>query len=160
MLTVSNPNKFDWASIPLDECCEGNALDSYFTLKLFDLCYEKLKEKDMISLYEKILSPVTAVFSEVEHEGLDVCLDKTQEIGKKLRDSNIAHEDSLYSCEGALKTDNFSSNNDLIEVLYTRDTALGLYPPDKTAKGSPSVAAPTLKILLEHLESELKKRHV
>jgi len=159
MLTVSNPNKFDWASIPLGECCQGNALDAYFTLKLFNLCEAKLEERGMLDLFNSLLSPALEVFSEMEFEGLNVSLEKTGEIGKKLRSSNIDQEDSLYGCPGVKKTDNFSSNNDLIEVLYTREDGLGLYPPDKTAKGSPSVSAPTLKILLEHIDKELSKRH-
>jgi DNA polymerase I-like protein with 3'-5' exonuclease and polymerase domains len=160
MLTISNPNTFDWGSIPFDECCKGNALDSYFTLKLFDLCFSKLEERGMVNLFSLILSPALEVFSTVEYEGLNVNLDKTAEIGKKLSDSNIDLEDTLYSCPGSTKIDNFSSNNHLIEVLYTREGGLTLYPPDKTAKGSPSVSAPTLKILLEQIEKELTKRNV
>jgi DNA polymerase I-like protein with 3'-5' exonuclease and polymerase domains len=160
MLTVANPNKFDWASIPFDECCKGNAMDAHFTLKLFDLCEEKLEERRMLELYTLLLSPALSVFSTIEYEGLNVNLDKTAEIGKKLSDSNIDLEDTLYQCPGTTKIDNFSSNNDLIEVLYTREDGLTLYPPDKTAKGSPSVSAPTLKILLEQIEKELSKRNV
>ena len=159
MLTIANPNKFDWASIPLDECCQGNALDAHFTLKLFNLCESKLEERGMLGLFKSLLSPALEVFSEMEFGGLDVSLEKTGEIGKKLRSSNIDREDSLYGSPGVIKTDNLSSNNCLIEVLYTRDGGLGLYPPDNTTKGSPSVSAPTLKILLEHIDKELSKRH-
>jgi hypothetical protein len=40
-----------------------------------------------------------------------------------------------------------SSNNDLIEILYTREEGMGLYPPDRTGKENLSVAAATLKPL-------------
>ena len=70
----------------------------------------------------------------------------------------MEEEDFLYSCKGVTKTDNLSSNNDLIDILYTREEGMGLYPPDKTAKGKPSVSAPTLKLLLDHIEEELKTR--
>jgi len=33
-----------------------------------------------------------------------------------------------------------------------------LYPPDRTPKGAPSVSAPTLKLLLEHIDEELERR--
>ena len=56
------------------------------------------------------------------------------------------------------KNDNLASNKDLIDILYTRETGMGLYPPDKTAKGNPSVSAPTLKLLLEQIEEELQSR--
>ena len=144
--------------MPLSDCCEGNALDSYFTLKLFDLIYEKLGEGSMLKLIEEVVMPSLEVFAEMEYEGMDVDTEVLQKVGKELGTKNMDEEDLLYECKGVQKTDNISSNNDLIEILYTRDGALGLYPPDKTAKGNPSVSAPTLKLLLEHIEEELKKR--
>jgi len=158
MLTVNNPKKYDWKNMPLSDCCEGNALDSYFTLKLFDLIYEKLEEGSMLKLIEQITMPSLEIFAEMEYEGLDVDTEVLQKVGKELGAKNMDEEDLLYECRGVQKTDNVSSNNDLIEILYTRDGALGLFPPDKTAKGNPSVSAPTLKLLLEHIEEELKKR--
>jgi DNA polymerase I-like protein with 3'-5' exonuclease and polymerase domains len=35
MLTVDNPSKVDWKNMELSKCCEGNAMDAYFTRKLF-----------------------------------------------------------------------------------------------------------------------------
>jgi DNA polymerase-1 len=159
MLTVNNPHSFDWANIDFEDCCEGNAKDSYFTLKLFDLFEEKLKELRMHYMYENLLSPAATVFTEIEYNGLHIGEEKLVELGRTLNGVNINKEDSLYSFEGIKNTDNLSSNNDLIDILYTREDAFALYPPDKTAKGSPSVSAPTLKILLEQIESELSKRN-
>ena len=79
-------------------------------------------------------------------------------MGRHLKSKNMDDEDELYSCSGVTTKDNLSSNNDLIEILYTREDGMGLYPPDKTAKGKPSVSAPTLKLLLEHIEEELATR--
>jgi hypothetical protein len=72
--------------------------------------------------------------------------------------ANIQQEDTLYEFDEIQTEDNLSSNNDLIEVLYTRDGGFGMYPPDRTMKGSPSVSAPTLKLLLSQIEEELEKR--
>jgi len=160
MLTINNPSTFDWSQMSLEDCCEGNAMDSYFTLKLFFLCEEKLEERGMLPLFEKILSPALSAFTDIEREGIHVSEEKMKILAKQLRQVNIEKEDGLYDCPGVTKTDNFSSNLDLIDVLYTREDGLGLYPPDKTAKGSPSVSAPTLKILLEQIEQELSKRNV
>ena len=44
MLTIDNPSKFDWANMDLGECMEGNAMDTYFTLKLFDLIVDRLED--------------------------------------------------------------------------------------------------------------------
>lgn len=158
MLTVKNPKKFDWKNILLSDCCEGNAMDSYFTLKLFNLICKKMEGEPMFKLIENIMMPSLEIFSEMEYNGMDINIDVLDSVGKQLRSKNMDEEDDLYTCKGVVKTDNLSSNNDLIEILYTREEGMGLYPPDKTEKGSPSVSAPTLKLLLEHIEEELQTR--
>jgi len=158
MLTIQNPKKFDWKNMPLSDCCEGNAMDSYFTLKLFNLICEKMEGGSMFKLIEEIMMPSLEVFAEMEYNGMDIDTDVLDSVGKQLRSKNMDGEDDIYNCKGVVKTDNLSSNNDLIEILYTREEGMGLYPPDKTEKGSPSVSAPTLKLLLEHIEEELQAR--
>jgi DNA polymerase I-like protein with 3'-5' exonuclease and polymerase domains len=158
MLTIKNPKTFDWANMALSDCCEGNAADSYFTLKLFNLIEEKLTELGMSRLLCKLIMPSLSTFSEMEYEGMRVSEEKLESVGRQLRVANIEEEDNLYSFEQVQTSDNLSSNNDLIEVLYTREGAFEMYPPDRTAKGTPSVSAPTLKLLLEHIEEELKRR--
>ena len=112
MLTVNNPNSFDWENINYEDCCEGNAKDSYFTLKLFHLFEEKLKELKMHYMYENLLSPAAPVFTEMEYEGLHIGSDKLEELGRVLKGVNVNKEDSLYTFEGVKNTDNLSSNND------------------------------------------------
>ena len=144
--------------MPLADCCEGNALDTYFTLKLFNLIYKKIEELGMINILENMVMPSLEMFSDMEYQGVNVDTGVLDEVGKVLSESNMDAEDALYSCPGVLKTDNLSSNNDLIDLLYLREEGLGLYPPDRTPKGSPSVSAPTLKLLLEFIEQELANR--
>jgi DNA polymerase I-like protein with 3'-5' exonuclease and polymerase domains len=158
MLTVNNPKTFDWANMSLSDCLEGNAADSYFTLKIFDLIFDKLKEMRMGPILTELIMPALPMFVEMEHRGMEVSEDQLQVVGKQLRHMNIHEEDLLYSFDEVQSEDNLSSNNDLIEILYTRETAFELYPPDRTAKGTPSVSAPTLKLLLSQIEEELKKR--
>jgi DNA polymerase I-like protein with 3'-5' exonuclease and polymerase domains len=158
MLTIKNPKTFDWANMALSDCCEGNAADSYFTLKLFNLIEAKLTELGMSRLLCKLIMPSLSTFSEMEYEGMRVSEEKLESVGRQLRVANIEEEDNLYSFDQVETSDNLSSNNDLIEVLYTREGAFEMYPPDRTAKGTPSVSAPTLKLLLEHIEEELKRR--
>ena len=144
--------------MPLSDCCEGNAMDSYFTLKLFNLICEKMEGEPMFKLIEEIMMPSLEIFSEIEYNGMDVDPSVLGDVGKNLRSKNMNEEDFLYTCKGINKTDNLSSNGDLIEILYTREGSMEMYPPDKTAKGKPSVSAPTLKLLLEHIEEELNNR--
>jgi len=158
MLTIDNPKKFDWANMALSDCCEGNAMDSYFTLKLFYLVEEKLEALGVLSFVEKVLPPALETFADMEYDGLLVSESKLAALGRNLNELTLNQEDSLYLFDPVLKTDNLSSNNDLIDILYLREGGFEFYPPDKTAKGSPSVSAPTLKILLEQINKELSKR--
>jgi DNA polymerase I-like protein with 3'-5' exonuclease and polymerase domains len=158
MLTVNNPKTFDWAGMSLSDCCEGNAADSYFTLKLFNLIEGKLEELGMGKIISKLIMPSLSTFSEMEYEGMHVSEDKLKEVARQLTSANIEEEDALYGFDEVKTSDNLSSNNDLIDILYTREEGFGLYPPDRTAKGNPSVSAPTLKLLLGQIEEELEKR--
>ena len=158
MLTVINPKKFDWKNITLSDCCEGNAADAYFTLKLFDLIMEKFEDLGLVPFFENVLAPANTIFSEMEYTGLEVCPDTLDSVGAALKVANIETEDSLYAYKEVLPKDNLSSTNNLSEILYTNEEGFGLYPPDRTAKGSPSVSAPTLKLLLQHIEEELQGR--
>jgi len=158
MLTIDNPKNFDWANMPLSDCCEGNAMDSYFTLKLFDLVEGKLEELGVLSFVDKVLSQSLETFAEMEYEGLLVSEGKLAVLTKELKELTLNQEDSLYLFEQVLKHDNLASNNDLIDIFYLREKGFEFYPPDKTAKGAPSVSAPTLKILLEQINDELVKR--
>jgi DNA polymerase I-like protein with 3'-5' exonuclease and polymerase domains len=158
MLGIQNPNKFDWENISLSACANGNYSDAYYTLQIYHILYEKMKELNMVNLFDNIIGPSIKEFAEIEGAGILVSEQKLSEVGKVLRDANIEAEDFLYSCKGVQKTDNLSSNNNLIEILYTRENALELYPPDKTTKGSPSVSAPTLNLLLEYINQELESR--
>lgn len=51
MLTVSNPNNFKWDELSLSECARGNAMDAYFTLKLFHVFMEILDSTGLEKLY-------------------------------------------------------------------------------------------------------------
>ena len=158
MLTINNPKTFDWANMSLVDCCEGNAMDVYFTLKLYNKIQPMLEDLGMTDISDNVLMPSLEVFARMERDGLLVSEKTLKTVGKILSDRNLDNEDNLYRFDFVEKTDNLSSNNDLIEILYTREDGLGLYPPDKTAKGKPSVSAPTLKLLLDIIETELKKR--
>jgi len=158
MLTVNNPNQFDWANISLADCAKGNAMDSYFTLKLYDLIHEKLESEGILPLIESVIEPALTAFTDMEFDGLEVDLGALDGVGRELNIQNINNEDNLYEFPEVNTSRNLSSNNDLIEILYTDTEGFCLYPPDKTPKGKPSVSAPTLKLLLEFVNEELESR--
>lgn len=144
--------------MPLSDCCEGNAADAYFTLKLFDLVSSKLQDIGCLSFVEQILPEALSVFSEMEYEGIRVSESKLKELDRELSNLIVNQEDSLYNFKEVNKTDNLASNNVLAEIFYTREGSFEFYPPDRTGSGNPSVSAPTLKILLEQINYELSKR--
>ena len=158
MLTVNNPRTFDWAGMSLSDCCEGIAADTYFTLKLFNLIEEKIKELGREKVVSQLVMPSLSTFSKMEYEGMEVSESKLKEVGRQLAHANIDEEDELYTFKEVDTSSNLSSNSDLIEILYTNEDGFQLYPPDRTTKGSPSVSAPTLKLLLGQIEEELEKR--
>lgn len=158
MLTITNPKNFDWSAMPLSDCCEGNAADAYFTLKLFDLVSDKLQDNGCLSFVEQVLPDALTLFAEMEYEGLGVSESKLKELDRELSSRIVNQEDALYLFDEVSKTDNLASNNDLTEIFYTREGGFAFYPPDKTSGGKPSVSAPTLKILLEQINFEISKR--
>ena len=158
MLTITNPKTFDWANMALSDCCEGNAMDAHFTLKLFDLVEERLSDIGVLPFVEKILPDALQVFADMEHGGLLVSTEKLARLERDLYELTLNQEDSLYMFNEIKKTDNLASNKNLIDIFYTREDGFEFYPPDKTASGSPSVSAPTLKVLREQISAELIKR--
>lgn len=158
MLTVDSKN-FDFKNITLPVCAEGNAKDAYFTFKLFFTLLEKIKELVLESLLKDLLSSVSKYLGNIEYLGMDVDPDKVTSLRRHLKSKLEDMEDSLYAFPQIKQTDNLKSNDNLKEILYTRETGFGFYPPDKTKSGdNPSVSAPTIELLIEQIEEELEKR--
>jgi len=158
MLTVRDGTKFDWENISLPDCLHGNAMDSHYTLKVFNVLVEKLKEMGVLNFYENVLAPANTVFMEPEYEGLRVSPDKLKSVGKELKDTAMDIHDSLYSYSQITKLTNLASTRDLRAVFYTDEKGFALYPPDCTDKGEPSVSKPTLDILLSQIKQEINSR--
>jgi len=169
MLTVENSTKFDWKTIGLVDCLEGNAIDTYFTFKVFDRLKDELEKRDLILFYEKILSPVSILSDTIEFDGLIISTEELDnldiQITEKLNSINahlhkIVNDDSI----------NFASNKDLTKVLFSLeknnetgeydiiDSGLGLYSPQRTEADAPSTEAETLRIIRDHLMGEILNR--
>lgn len=159
MLTVKNPEKFDWASITLPDCALGNAKDAYFTLKIFYELREKLKELKLDKIMEDLLCEVSLILARIEQQGMRIDKAQLDSLSKILKKKISDQEDFLYSLKQVEKGDNLNSSEDLTKILYTRESGFRLYPPDRTLKtGKPSTSAPTLKLIKELIDSELVKR--
>ena len=65
MLTVSNPQNTDWKNMPLGDLCEGNATDTYFTLKIYDLLMNQMEDTPVMKLVDRVLMKVLSFYQEV-----------------------------------------------------------------------------------------------
>ena len=156
MLGVKNPKKFDWVNQPLQECMDGNALDTYYTLRLFEIFYEKLEEMGALKLYEHLMVPATQYFGFVEHRGLDIDIEAIDELEAEMESETKRIMETISSLPCVKPEDNLKAPTSLQDILYTREGGLELYPPDKTTKkAEPSTSADTIKILLTQINEVL-----
>jgi DNA polymerase I-like protein with 3'-5' exonuclease and polymerase domains len=170
MLTVTNPKSIVWGDMPLAEMAKGNALDSYFTYKSYEVLNDKLSQLEMIKVYESLMAPAITFFTEVELDGLIISEDQLKVLGKQLKDKIIDTEDALYSFSEVKKDMNMGSTQDLIRVFYsliksekdwiedTENYGFHLYPPIFTDKGQPSTSFEALDLLLTQIKDEIARR--
>lgn len=157
MLTVTS-KKFDWENIPLADCLYGNAMDTNFTLKIFHLLEQKLREQGCWDVMEKLLSPVMPTFADMEFGGLDVAPEELDTVGKSLDRQQMLAEDDLLMHSKVFKGANVQSTVDLRRILFTDEDGFSLYPPKRTGKGEPSTDKATLDMLKDFLNEELEER--
>lgn len=158
--------KTDWKNMPLAQMARGNALDAYFTLKIFHKLEKRVNDLKMKNLYEKLMVPAVEFFKDMELDGLLISSPRVEELGGQLRDDILSKEDSLFSFKQVNKTFELTSTDDLVKVLYSADKkhnivegGFNLYPPISSEKtGAPSTSAEALDILLEQLQDEINKR--
>ncbi len=158
--------KTDWKNMPLAQMARGNALDAYFTLKIFHKLEKRVNDLKMKNLYEKLMVPAVEFFKDMELDGLLISAPKVEQLGKELRIDIDSKEDQLFSFKQVNKTYELTSTDDLVKVLYSADKkhnivegGFNLYPPISSEKtGAPSTSAEALDILLEQLQDEINKR--
>jgi DNA polymerase I-like protein with 3'-5' exonuclease and polymerase domains len=157
MLTIEN-KRFDFKSITLPVCAEGNAKDAYFTYKLFFILKEKLQELGLHKVMESLLVDTAKYLGDIEYHGMEVDKEKVKTLRRYLNSKIIEREDGIFSFKEVKPTDNLASNDVMCEILYTRENGFALYPPDMTDGGNPSVSVDTLELLKTQIEEELEKR--
>jgi len=164
MLNIENPNSFDWKGISLSDCCEGNAMDTYFTLKLFLKFESILGETDRWKLYSNLLSPISDTFLDMEYAGQEINPDTVKEIGLQIYLDRMEQEDILREMKEVRNEYNLYSNKDQARVLFLEEDGFGLYPPkftngeDKEGAPTPSTDRECLDLILEQIEEELEGR--
>lgn len=174
MLTVTNANRVNWGEMSLAQMARGNALDSYFTLKCYEVLYEKLDKLNMVRTYEEIMAPASLFLVDMEIDGLNISEQQLKVLQKELRDKIIEAEELLYSYPEVKKDSNMASANDMIRIFFSLDKfvgtegqkdwlinpewGFGLYPPVFTAKKQPSTSYEALDLLLTQIKDEIDRR--
>lgn len=163
-------SKTDWVNIPIHECLEGNAIDAYYTAKVYTKLLEELRLKKLDKLYEKLISPITPVFAEMEMEGLLIDTKELESLDKAISEKIEATRIEMMNDPLIPQDSNLNSDRDVIKILYSLDknkekeweilenVGFGLYPFSRTDKGQPKSDEETLEILRDMVDKEYAKR--
>jgi DNA polymerase I-like protein with 3'-5' exonuclease and polymerase domains len=169
MLTVEGKN-FDWKNIPLIQCADGNAKDTYATAKVYAKLLDEVRQKKLEKLYEKLIAPLTVAFLDMEYEGLLIDEDKLNQLDVELQEKIKLADIALREAAGLEEGTNLNSTNQLVKVIYSfekdekgewiqvEDFGLGLYPFEFTKKGAPSTNEETLTKVKSMVEEEFAAR--
>lgn len=161
MLTQEDGRKVDWANMSLAEMAKGNALDSYNTLKLYEILLVELEKLDLLDHCKTLLSPLAPILADIESQGMLIDTTKLVELKPKLESEVESIKSKLYTFTQVKPEDNVSSTYDLRDIFFTREDGFGLYPPFRTKKtNEPQVDKNTLDTLESLIEEELKRRNV
>jgi DNA polymerase I-like protein with 3'-5' exonuclease and polymerase domains len=170
MLTVEDNKKFDWRNISLADCLKGNAMDTHYTAKIYYKLLEELQTKKLETLYERLISPATMIFRDMEYDGLLIDQKKLQELKADILAKLQTLEGKLKACKGLPPDINFSSSHHLVLTLFSleREAAgewtineqygFGLYPFAKTDKGQPQTNEETMVQLRDMVNEEYRRR--
>lgn len=162
--------KFDWKNIPLGSCLEGNALDAYYTAKIYGKLLEEVQNKNLEKLYEKLISPISSVFAEMEYSGMYIDEVELEKLGKELEALIQSQKDLL------LKSDRIPegmklSGHDLLKILFslekdkddkweqiTPNIGFGLYPLERTKTGQPATSEEVMDKISDMVTEEFIRR--
>ena len=170
MLTVENNTKFDWANIEMMPCLRGNAMDTYYTVKVYAKLIEEIQKKNLENLYLNLISPLSVVFRDIEFEGMLIDTDKLAEIKDQLAQKIQEVESYLMSSPRIPEGTNLASNQQLCQVLFSLrknkdkewevndESGFGLYPFAYTTKDQPATNDETLMKMKELVDKEYVKR--
>ena len=125
------------------EFLEYAGYESYVAFKAQILLEDKLKEQEMLSLYNTIEIPLTRVLFDMEQEGIFIDQEELKRYGESLVDRIAELEQTIYEQAGI--TFNINSPKQLGEILFEK---MGI-PGGKKTKTGYSTAADVLEKLSE-----------
>lgn len=175
MLKVEGKN-FDWKNIDLMQCLQGNALDAFYTLKVYTKLLEEIRKTGLEKLYDKLISPLTTVFRDIEYNGMDIDKNKLESLKKELLDKMETIKTKMVDSKYIPNNYKLSGDN-LIGILFSlvkgvdpntkkkskdwiinEDIGFGLYPVSRTESGQPCTAEEDMTKLKELVDREFLSR--
>lgn len=177
MLTVTD-SKFDWRNIPLKDCLDGNAMDTYFTAKVYCKLLSEVQDKGLEHLYDKVIAPLTTIFRDIELEGVLIDTDRLDELEVELKVKVEEIEEVLIDFPQIRGEPNLGSALDLSRILFSlekrktengtsdwfqiedddEEEGFGLFPFLYTKKGAPSTNEEAISALHGLVVEEHVKR--
>jgi DNA polymerase I-like protein with 3'-5' exonuclease and polymerase domains len=171
MLTVESSTKFDWKNIGLVECMRGNAMDTYFTAKIYEMILEKIKEKGLEKLYEKLIAEALPIFARMELDGFLIDTAKLADLKERISRKIKTLDSAMMESPRIPMDANLNSSRDLISILYSlkknsetkewdvcEDIGFGLYPIEFTDAGQPKTDEEVLIKIKEVVDAEVTRR--
>ena len=122
-----------------------NAFKTYLIYKLYTVTIEKMKELNLISLFNDIEMPLVEVLGEMQYEGMKVDKDELVKFGNKLKGKLDGIKSDIYELSGV--EFNINSPKQLGEVLFEK---LNLPVYKKTKNGYSTDVEVLEKLKNEH----------
>ena len=115
--TLKGLDKY-FKEISLVDCLYGNAMDAYFTNKIFHKLKGLLEEKGQLSpLYDKLIQPVAEIFAEIEYNGMEIEEENLVELEAQLKRKLFDMEDEIYAFKEVPGDCNINSSEDIVDIL-------------------------------------------
>lgn len=160
MLTVQDPSKHDWANMSLLDIADGNSADVFMTWKIFQELEKQMIKLGLMDIYDKLLSPLTTRFSNIERRGLGVNMHAVDKMEAPLREDIVATDKKIREIPKVPKDINLASSKQLVDLLFEDEGGFLLYPPNRSKKtNKPSADGKTIEELMGLIEAELERRN-
>jgi DNA polymerase I-like protein with 3'-5' exonuclease and polymerase domains len=98
------------------------------------------------------------VLADIENRGMLINTDTLDNLDSRVNEKVASSKSKVREFTFVKEEYNIASTKDLIKMFYHDSEGLGLYPPTKTDKGSPSVDKNAMETLENLIEEELEKR--
>jgi len=156
MLTVLNPESFDWENLSLQEAIDGNTMDVFYTLRLYHKFMDELDD-NIVKLMTDLISPSLSVFAEMEYEGLPVIKEKMGDVSDELVALSKEKEELIREYPEVKEEHNLKSYPDQRKILFGEE-GFDFKCPVLTDKDEEGTSKEVLELLKEQIEEELKRR--